>query len=44
MADLARIEQQLQEGGARARAVASPFLSELRQAVGLGKLVSGITG
>jgi tryptophanyl-tRNA synthetase len=35
MADPAQIEQRLQEGAAKARAVATPFLGELRRAVGL---------
>jgi tryptophanyl-tRNA synthetase len=38
MADPAGIEQRLQEGAARARAIASPFLAELRRAVGLRRL------
>jgi tryptophanyl-tRNA synthetase len=38
MAQPARIEQQLQEGAARARALAGPFLGELRRAVGLRAL------
>jgi tryptophanyl-tRNA synthetase len=38
IADPAAIEQRLQEGGARARAIARPFLGELRQAVGLRSL------
>jgi len=32
------IERRLQEGAARARAVARPFLGELRRAVGLRRL------
>jgi tryptophanyl-tRNA synthetase len=43
VADPARIEQWLQEGAARARAIATPFLGELRQAVGLRTLAHGIT-
>lgn len=35
MADPAQIEQRLQEGAAKARAIAAPFLGELRTAVGL---------
>jgi tryptophanyl-tRNA synthetase len=35
MADPAGIERRLQDGAARARAIASPFLGELRRAVGL---------
>ena len=38
IADPARIEQQLQEGAARARALATPFLHVLRQAVGVRSL------
>ena len=38
MADPAGIEQRLQEGAARARAIARPFLGELRRAVGLRTL------
>jgi tryptophanyl-tRNA synthetase len=38
IAEPARIESQLQDGAARARSVASPFLSELRRAVGLRRL------
>jgi tryptophanyl-tRNA synthetase len=43
VADEAGIEQRLQEGAARARSVATPFLGKLREAVGVGKLLSGIT-
>jgi tryptophanyl-tRNA synthetase len=43
VADPARIEQLLQEGAARARAFATPFLGELRHAVGLRSLSLGIT-
>lgn len=42
VADPARIEQRLQEGAAKARAVAAPFLAELRQTVGLRNLALGI--
>jgi tryptophanyl-tRNA synthetase len=35
VADPAQIEQRLQEGAAKARAIAGPFLGELRRAVGL---------
>jgi tryptophanyl-tRNA synthetase len=35
VADPARIERRLQEGAVKARAVAAPFLGELRQAVGI---------
>ena len=35
IADPAQIEQRLQEGAAKARAIAAPFLGELRRAVGL---------
>jgi tryptophanyl-tRNA synthetase len=38
VANPARIEQQLREGAARARAIAIPFLGELRHAVGLRNL------
>ena len=38
MADPAAIEQRLQEGAAKARGIARPFLTELRQAVGLRRL------
>jgi tryptophanyl-tRNA synthetase len=38
MADPAAIEQRLQEGAAKARMIARPFLAELRQAVGLRRL------
>jgi tryptophanyl-tRNA synthetase len=38
MADPAGIERRLQDGAARARAIASPFLGELRRAVGLLEL------
>jgi tryptophanyl-tRNA synthetase len=38
VADPARIEQRLQEGAAKARALATPFLGELRQAVGVRNL------
>jgi tryptophanyl-tRNA synthetase len=38
IADPEGIEQRLQEGAARARAVARPFLGELRRAVGLRRL------
>ena len=38
MADAPRIEQLLQHGAAKARAIATPFLAELRRAVGLRKL------
>jgi tryptophanyl-tRNA synthetase len=43
VADAAGIEQRLRAGAVRARAVAAPFLGELRDAVGVGNLVSGIT-
>ncbi len=43
LADAAGIEQRLQEGAVRARSVATPFLGKLREAVGVGRLVSGIT-
>jgi tryptophanyl-tRNA synthetase len=39
MAEPARIEEQLQAGAAKARALATPFLGELRQAIGVRKLV-----
>jgi tryptophanyl-tRNA synthetase len=42
MADPARIEQRLQEGGAKARAIATPFLGELRQAMGIRNLTLGV--
>jgi tryptophanyl-tRNA synthetase len=42
MADPARIEQRLQEGGAKARAIATPFLGELRQAMGIRNLRLGV--
>lgn len=35
----ARIEETLQEGARRARAIAAPFLAELREAVGLRRMV-----
>jgi tryptophanyl-tRNA synthetase len=38
MADPLEIEQRLQQGAARARAIARPFLGELRRAVGLRRL------
>jgi tryptophanyl-tRNA synthetase len=38
IADPAWIERQLQEGAAKARALATPFLGELRQAVGVRNL------
>lgn len=38
IADPARIEARLQAGAARARAIAAPFLGELRRAVGLRRL------
>jgi tryptophanyl-tRNA synthetase len=38
IADPARIERQLQDGAARARAIAAPFITELRRAVGLRTL------
>jgi tryptophanyl-tRNA synthetase len=38
VADPARIELQLQEGAAKARAIAGPVLGELRRAVGLRSL------
>ena len=38
VADPAGIEQRLQDGAARARAIARPFLIELRRAVGLRRL------
>ena len=38
IAEPARIEAQLREGAERARAIATPFLAELRQAVGLRRL------
>ena len=44
LADAAGIEQRLQEGAVRARSVTTPFLSRLREAVGVGRLVPGITG
>jgi tryptophanyl-tRNA synthetase len=44
VADAAGIEQRLQEGAVRARAVARPFLDELRKTVGVGRLGSGIAG
>jgi tryptophanyl-tRNA synthetase len=40
MAEPERIEQVLQQGAARARAIATPFLAELRQAVGLRSFVA----
>ena len=40
IADPAWIEQQLQEGAARARALAAPFLDELRRVVGVRSLAS----
>lgn len=43
VAQAAGIEQRLQEGAVRARSVATPFLGKLREAVGVGRLVSGIT-
>lgn len=43
VADAAGIEQRLREGAVRARSVATPFLGKLREAVGVGRLVSGIT-
>jgi tryptophanyl-tRNA synthetase len=42
VADPVWIEQRLQEGAAKARAVATPFLGELRQAMGLRNLALGI--
>ncbi len=41
MADPAAIERRLQEGARRARAIAQPFLAELRRAVGLRRLSIG---
>ena len=41
--DPARIEQTLQQGAAKARAIASPFTTRLRQAVGLRRLDAGQT-
>jgi tryptophanyl-tRNA synthetase len=38
IADPAGIEQRLQDGAARARAIARPFIGELRRAVGLRRL------
>ena len=38
MADAPRIEELLQDGAAKARAIATPFLAEVRRAVGLRKL------
>ena len=43
VAEAAGIEQRLQEGAVRGRSVATPFLGKLREAVGVGRLVSGIT-
>ena len=40
IAEPARIEKHLHEGAAKARAIATPFLAELRQAVGLRNLAS----
>ena len=40
MADPARIEAILKQGAAKARAIATPFMAELRQAVGLRNLSS----
>lgn len=40
IAQPALIEQRLQEGAARARAIATPFLAEIRRAVGLRRLDS----
>ena len=34
------IEQQLQEGATKARAVSAPFIKELRQAVGISRIAS----
>ena len=39
LADPARVEQRLQEGAVKARALATPFLGELRHAVGVRNLV-----
>ena len=41
--DPARIEQMLQQGAAKARAIASPFTARLRHAVGLRRLDAGQT-
>ncbi len=41
LADPARIEQVLQAGAEKARQIAQPFMAELRQAVGLRRLVAG---
>jgi tryptophanyl-tRNA synthetase len=38
MAEPARIEQTLREGAAKARAWATPFLAQIREAVGIRKL------
>jgi tryptophanyl-tRNA synthetase len=38
MSNPARIEEILQEGARKARAIATPFIKELRQAVGLRSL------
>jgi tryptophanyl-tRNA synthetase len=45
IAEPARIEKHLHEGAAKARAIATPFIAELRHAVGLRKLstVAGAT-
>ncbi|PKO52448.1 MAG: tryptophan--tRNA ligase [Betaproteobacteria bacterium HGW-Betaproteobacteria-21] len=43
IAQPALIEQKLQEGAARARAIATPFLGEIRHAVGLRRLDSSAT-
>ena len=40
IAEPARIEKHLHEGAAKARAIATPFLAELRHAVGLRNLAS----
>lgn len=39
MQEPAHIEQQLQEGAAKARAISTPFIQELRRAVGIQKIV-----
>jgi len=43
IADPVRIEQQLRDGAVRARAIAIPFLGELRRAVGIRNIALGST-
>jgi tryptophanyl-tRNA synthetase len=44
MAHPDRIEEILQEGARKARAIATPFIGELRQAVGLRTLATSVAG